>query len=190
MVTASIAHMPHMPTLPAQPLSRQSFTATPVSVQAEQLKQVVMQQKAGGALAALRTPGEALNPNWSGAGKGPGVVPFDKSPLKAEGPLFLESLDQQDARTRVPPLPIQVLSKEYELHATKPEASSSLQEYLVAANIAPGDHSGSGVIQAPATSDPNSDLNSYPEPMKKAGSEEALKTNLAQCAEQALDAQL
>ena len=181
--------MPHMPTLPAQPLSRQSFTATPVSVQAEQLKQVVMQQKAGGALAALRTPGEPLNPNWSGAGKGPGVVPFDKSPLKAEGPLFLESLDQQDARTRVPPLPIQVLSKEYELHATKPEASS-LQEYLVAANIAPGDHSGSGVIQAPATSDPNSDLNSYPEPMKKAGSEEALKTNLAQCAEQALDAQL
>ena len=106
MVTASIAHMPHMPTLPAQPLSRQSFTATPVSVQAEQLKQVVMQQKAGGASAALRTPGEPLNPNWSGAGRGPGVVPFDKSPLKAEGPLFVERLDQQDSRTRVPPLPI------------------------------------------------------------------------------------
>ena len=81
------------------------------------------------------------------------------------------------------------MSKEYELHATKPEGSS-LQEYLVAANIAPGDNSGSGVIQAPATSDPNSDQNSIPEPMKKVGSEEALETNLAQCAEQALDAQL
>ena len=154
MVSASIAHMPHMPTLPGQPLSRQSFTATPVSVQAEQLKQVVMQQKAGGASAALRTPGEPLNPNWSGAGRSTGVVPFDKSPLRAEAPIFAESSDQQEARTRVPPLPIQVLSQEYQLQATKPEGGS-LQEYLEAANIAPGDHSGSGVIQAPSTMDPN-----------------------------------